>query len=205
MNHSHSLSLLRNGNGRSRHIMYPKITGAFRNARPGRPITITTVTHSVKTCFRFDDEDSEDDGDGDADADGEDDVGRTINRMHKRNKQALVTCFNKLYYNCQTMENCCGEDLVDWMKRKWGKVHVMELVRINGEMNLRVYRDELSVIDENSTSPVGDFYDDIAHRLNDCLRMDYVKYQLLTKLNTFKRGTKAHLDIPLSIYYDGTM
>jgi len=149
---------------------------------------------AVKTCYRFEDED-----------DDNDDENYNIHLSYQRIKQNQVSCLNKLYYSCQNTDSCCGDDLVDWMKQKWGKVHLMKFVRVNGEMNLRVYRDELSVIDDGSTSPVGDFYDDIAHTLNDSLRIEYVKYQLLTKMNTFKHGSSPHLDIPLSIYYDGTM
>lgn len=151
-------------------------------------------TYAVKTCYRFDDEDEDNNEEN-----------YNIHLTFQRMKQTQVSCLNKLYYNCQDTDSCCGDDLVDWMKQKWGKAHVMKLVRVNGEMNLRVYREELSIIDDGSTSPVGDFYDEIVCTLNDSLRMEYVKYQLLTKMNSFKHGSHSHLDIPLSIYYDGTM
>ena len=156
---------------------------------------------AVKTCYRFDDEDEDNDDEAMKKHLQECEEKRKLQRQQHQH----ISCLNKLYYDCHSSDSCCGADLVDWMKRKWGKLHVMKFVRINGEMTLRVYREEHSTLDDISTSPVSDFYEEIAFKLNDCLRMDYVKYQLLTKINTFRRGDLSYIDIPLSIYYDGTM
>lgn len=139
----------------------------------------------AKTCYAF-----EDDNEDDHDQDNE-----QMEQRHRRFlQQRQIACLNKLYYTEQTAE----EDLVEWMKRRWGKAHVMKFVRINGEMTLRVFRNEPTVTH-------GDSYDDIAYALNDCLRMEYVKYHLSIQMKALKKGNRDFIDIPLSIYYDGTM
>jgi hypothetical protein len=137
----------------------------------------------AKTCY-----------DDDRDENDEENTERHRQFLYQRH----IACLNKLYYTAHTLEECGGEDLVEWMKQRWGRAHVMKFVRVNGEMTLRVFQHEPTVM-------TGDSYDDIAYALNDCLRMEYVKYHLSNQMKALKKGGWDYIDIPLSIYYDGTM
>lgn len=148
---------------------------------------------AVKTTFDFGDED--------------DFMRRKKDEKKKREQKYQVDNLNRLFYSkCM---KCCGNDLIRWMEKKWGRRYVMVLDKDNEELILKI-------------TPIvgtGNDYcermDIIANKLNDLMLMDYVQEAILQCSNAEdhvkewgffgKEILKKEIIIPLNIYYDGTI
>lgn len=127
------------------------------------------------------------------------------NEKQKRDVECQVVNLNKIFY--QECRFCHGNDLVDWVKERWGKAFQMSLDKERDEMVLRIYPSTGCGMEYMSTM------DMIATKLNDWMLMDYVKETILNYPIQAKKEwvffgkdkLEKIITIPLNIYYDGTV
>ena len=121
------------------------------------------------------------------------------NDMIPSTNRGVIEDLNSLFYRHTKVVT--GDDIIKWVRQKWGTTLDMDLVNDNGQMNLAIF----------SRKADGPTYknnvDKIANKISDWMLADFLHAEIQTHSASYRKTlwnnnvAKVFVTIPLGIYF----